>query len=146
MIIYISYTTYRSKVEIQPIQLVPLHDPQSVTPDRKRVAPDLKRGDDTSSRQSTGHQTLPNRDFTRTRCLRLGKAGRKAQDALFQEAKGVLRAHGLDYNWHFQPAHKGKIAKGHWQQFLAGVMGKRDIDCTCCQQLMMTSWRVQILG
>ena len=137
----------RTKVEIQQIQLVPRDDPETATPDRKRVTPDFKsemtpqadkapapkrcrseisQEDDACVLKSMVEQKLRER------------ADRKAQTALFQEAKAVLRAHGLDYNCHFQPAHKGKMAKGHWQLFLAGVMGKEDIDCVCCQQLMMT--------
>lgn len=136
-----------SKVEIQPVQIVPRDEPESVTPDRTRVAPGLKSEmtppadkarapkrcrEETS--QEEGACVLESMVEQKLR----ERAGRKAQDALFQEAKGVLKAHGLDYNRHFQPAHKGKMAKGHWQQFLTGVMGKRDIDCAWCQQLMMS--------
>eukprot|EP00438_Fugacium_kawagutii_P004866 Skav203382 [mRNA] locus=scaffold1379:228580:239126:+ [translate_table: standard] len=52
-------------------------------------------------------------------------------------AKSLLKKKGLDFNSHFQTAHRG-MAKSpqHWKTFLAGVMGASDIQCTVCQNLI----------
>ena len=61
---------------------------------------------------------------------------RAADRRLEKNAKMILGKCGLDFNYHFQPAHKGKLEAGHWSSFLKGVMGKEDIACLSCQALI----------
>ena len=55
-------------------------------------------------------------------------------------AKRILARHGLDYNSHFQPAHKGiKGCAGkasHWKLFLNGICGESNIECPKCILLL----------
>lgn len=52
-------------------------------------------------------------------------------------AKVLLKRKGFEFNTHFQAAHKGlPRMPSHWKDFLAGVMGVGDIQCSACQNLI----------
>lgn len=135
-----------SIVQIQPLQLVPKADLDMQTPERKREIFTEKNSGGTplAEKGPAPKRHRPDVDQVAMDLKLMAekkiseRAERKAQEALFQRAKTILKAHGIDYNTHFQPAHKGKMEKGHWQQFLVGVMGRRDIDCPCCQGLIVS--------
>lgn len=56
-------------------------------------------------------------------------------------AKGVLKRTSLEFN-SFQKAHwdtlRTPLPKGHWNDFLDGVAGSKDITCSVCIGLMST--------
>ena len=55
-------------------------------------------------------------------------------------AKKILAKHGMDYNAHFQPEHRGmKGCAGkasHWKLFLSGISGESNIECPKCLFLL----------
>lgn len=59
------------------------------------------------------------------------------QRNLEDRARAILREHGVDYTFGFQEYHKGLNVKGHWKDFLMGVMGQKDISCERCQKIVM---------
>lgn len=55
-----------------------------------------------------------------------------------QRAKAILKTAGFDFNRDWQGKHKGnQVPKGHWKHFLECVLGKDDVDCVACQQLLV---------
>ena len=78
------------------------------------------------------------------------RAEKKSQARSFSWAKSILRDAKFTYNVHFQQYHKKKfvtardaqdekptLPKGHWNEFLLGVAGKREVTCEICRDLML---------
>lgn len=66
------------------------------------------------------------------------RQSKKQQQRVQNDAKKLLKQCGLDFNKHFQTAHKRmRLESGHWKTFLLGVQGEGNIDCEICQKLVL---------
>ena len=63
----------------------------------------------------------------------------REEKRLEDKAKNVLRRCGLSYNLDFQKGHRGvewASFRGHWKEFLLGVLGEKDVACDICRSLI----------
>ena len=51
-------------------------------------------------------------------------------------AKASIKRSGMQFNFDFQPQHKGRGQPGHWKDFVAAVAGLKDIHCSICIGLL----------
>ena len=62
------------------------------------------------------------------------KAAAKAMEL---RGKALVRKAGLDFNSDFQKAHRGvALPQEHWKEFLRGICGHTDVECSRCVQLV----------